>query len=59
MQNNQRMAEKTDQIGYYYLQEKEFEKASEYFNKSILFWDSKRNKAYMHLEMATKGLQTK
>ena len=58
MQNNQKMAEKTDQIGYYYLRKREFENASEYFNQSIQFWDSKRNKAYKHLENATKGLQS-
>ncbi|MCD4675665.1 MAG: tetratricopeptide repeat protein [Desulfobacula sp.] len=50
LKKNRKVAEKYDQIGYYYLQKKDFEKSSEYFKKSIQTWDSRKNKAYNHLD---------
>lgn len=50
LKNNKKIAEKYDQVGYYYLQKGGLNKASLYFEKSIQFWNSKRNRAYEHLK---------
>ncbi|MCK4654730.1 MAG: tetratricopeptide repeat protein [Candidatus Cloacimonetes bacterium] len=50
LKNNKKIAEKYDQVGYYYLQKGKSNKASDYFEKSIQFWNSKRNRAYEHLK---------
>lgn len=59
MKNNSYIAEKYDQVGYYYLRKGEFKEASEYFEKSIQYWDSKSNRAYKHLETANKNSKRK
>jgi Tfp pilus assembly protein PilF len=59
MKNHPYIAEKYDQVGYYYLRKREFSEASEYFEKSIQYWDSKSNRAYNHLETANKNLKKK
>lgn len=59
MNNNSHIAEKYDQVGYYYFRKREFSKASEYFKKSIQYWDSKNNRAYSHLENTNKNLKRK
>ena len=59
MKNNPYIAEKYDQVGYYYLRKREFVEASEYFEKSIQYWDSKSNRAYNHLETVKKNLKRK
>ena len=59
LKNNPYIAEKYDQVGYYYLRNREFSEASEYFEKSIQYWDSKSNRAYDHLENANKNLKKK
>ena len=56
LKNNPYIAEKYDQVGYYYLRKKEFNEASEYFKKSIQCWDSKKNRAYNHLETVDNNL---
>ena len=59
LKNNPYIAEKYDQVGYYYLRKKEFNEASEYFEKSIQCWDSKNNRAYNHLETVNNNLNKK
>ncbi len=57
LKNNPYIAEKYDQVGYYYLRKNEFSKASEYFKQSIQCWDSKKNRAYKHLVTANSALK--
>ncbi|MEA1973490.1 MAG: tetratricopeptide repeat protein [Candidatus Cloacimonadota bacterium] len=48
--NNPKVAKIMDQIGYFYYQTFEFTKATEYFEKSIEMWKSKKNRAYINLK---------
>jgi tetratricopeptide (TPR) repeat protein len=59
LKNNSYIAEKYDQVGYYYLKRREFSEAAEYFEKSIQCWDSKKNRAYNHLDTVNNKLKKK
>ncbi|HPR18898.1 MAG TPA: tetratricopeptide repeat protein, partial [Candidatus Cloacimonadota bacterium] len=59
LKNNSQIAEKYDQVGYYYLRNRNFSAASEYFEKSIQCWNSPNNLAYKHLETSNHNLAEK